>query len=558
MQFIKSCISITLLFSSLFSFSQSTYLQQGSRDYITAERLEIKAGTNENLNYSGLKPINRKVLVEEAQKLDSGKIMISETDRYNLRMLYMNNNEWYNGDQSSFQSRKPILKSLYKTQVNLLEVNKPEFFLALNPVIQYQQMKESNNNQNVFLNSRGIVARGLINKKIGFFTYVTDNQERAPGFVQRWEDSVKAVPGAGFLKAFKANGGYDFFDARGYITFNIAKYVDLQFGYDRNFIGDGYRSLFLSDFSNNYLFLKLNTRIWKFNYQNLFMELTENSTRSSADTLFPKKYAVMHHLSFNATKWLRLGLFESVIFGRKDHFDFAYLNPIIFYRSIEQQLGSFDNANIGFDFKANMAKKFQFYGQILFDEFILKRLKVKGAYENKYALQLGGKYIDAFGIPNLDLQLEGNIIRPFVYSHFTTVASYTHYNQPLAHPAGANLREMVAMVRYQPIPKLFLQGRIIYYQQGVDSSANSNFGANIFKPNGQRAGNDGYFVAKGAHTNTCLNATLLASYEIKPNIFIDANLLLRNYKGLYSNLVGNTNVFSLGVRMNMHRREYNF
>ena len=53
-----------------------------------------------------------------------------------------------------------------------------------------------------------------------------------------------------------------------------AKYLDFQFGYDKNFIGNGYRSLFLSDFGNSYLFLKINTRIWKFNYLNLFMELT--------------------------------------------------------------------------------------------------------------------------------------------------------------------------------------------------------------------------------------------------------------------------------------------
>src|SRR5690606_25152298 len=81
-----------------------------------------------------------------------------------------------------------------------------------------------------------------------------------------------AVPGYGFYKPFKTNG-VDYFDARGYITFNVAKYIDVQFGYDKNFIGNGYRSLFLSDWGNSNLFLKLNTKIWKINYQNLFMEL---------------------------------------------------------------------------------------------------------------------------------------------------------------------------------------------------------------------------------------------------------------------------------------------
>ena len=48
----------------------------------------------------------------------------------------------------------------------------------------------------------------------------------------------------------------------------------MQLGHDRNFIGNGYRSLILADYSTPYFFLKLNTRIWKFNYQNLFAELT--------------------------------------------------------------------------------------------------------------------------------------------------------------------------------------------------------------------------------------------------------------------------------------------
>jgi len=150
--------------------------------------------------------------------------------------------------------------------------------------------------------------------------------------------------------------------------------IDIAFGYDKNFIGNGQRSLFLSDFSNSALFLKLNTRIWKLNYQNLFMELQTNE-RQGADVLIPKKYAAMHHLDLAVTKWLNVGLFEGVIFGREDHFEFGYLNPIIFYRSIEQQNNSFDNAVAGLDLKANVAKHFQFYSQFLLDEFNMVEAK---------------------------------------------------------------------------------------------------------------------------------------------------------------------------------------
>ena len=89
--------------------------------------------------------------------------------------------------------------------------------------------------------------RGRIGNKIGFATYLTDNQERDPLYVQQYATERKAVPGQGFYQDFKGNG-YDYFDTRGYLTFSASKYIDLTFGYDKNFIGNGYRSLFLSDF----------------------------------------------------------------------------------------------------------------------------------------------------------------------------------------------------------------------------------------------------------------------------------------------------------------------
>jgi hypothetical protein len=93
-------------------------------------------------------------------------------------------------------------------------------------------------------------------------------------FFQQQVRNYKAVPGVGFYKVFKSDlSAQDYFDARGYITFNAAKFIDFQFGYDKNFIGNGYRSFFLSDWGNSYLFAKINTKIWKFNYQNIFMEL---------------------------------------------------------------------------------------------------------------------------------------------------------------------------------------------------------------------------------------------------------------------------------------------
>jgi hypothetical protein len=555
MQYKQTLLKTVLLLAPFAAFSQTTYLPQGAKEHILLERMEIKLGMDSILNFSKTKPYSRQMMIPRLSRLDSAQL--TKVDQYNLYTAMLSNLEYASGSRNRYASKRPILKSFYETPGNLYEKNLENFYIAINPVFQYTVGKERDNDDHLFTNTRGLAVRGRIANKVGFAAYVTDNQERNPLYVQQFIAERNAVPGAGFYKSFKEKGGVDYFDARGYVTFGVAKVIDIQFGYDKNFIGNGHRSLFLSDFSAPTVFLKLNTRIWKFNYQNLFMELN-SAQRLNADQLLPKKYAAMHHLDLNVTKWLNIGLFEGIVFGRKDHFEFGYLNPVIFYRSIEQQNGSFDNAVAGLDLKANIAKRFQVYGQLLLDEFKLNEIKAgDGWWANKYALQGGIKYIDALGIKNLDLQVETNRVRPFTYSHRDSVANYTHYNQPLAHPLGANFQEWIGLARYNPIPKLMLQAKAMYYVQGKDSSAVS-YGSNIFLPSGNRNRDYGFDIGSGLRTKTAL-ASMLVSYELRPNFFIELNGLYRRQSVAISTVSpASTFVFSGGIRWNMHRREFDF
>ena len=561
MQYKQTLVRLAILFFPFVAKTQTTYLPLGSKENILIERMEIKAGTDSILNFSKTKPYSRKQFIPHLGRIDS-ITSLSKVDEYNRYTAMLNNLEWATGNRTDYASKRPWGKNFYQTPANLFEVNKEDFFLVINPVLQLVFSKENDNDETVFLNSRGVSIRGRIANKIGFAAYVTDNQERDPLYVQQFVNERKAVPGAGYYKEFKTTG-YDYFDARGYFTFNVAKYIDVSFGYDKNFIGNGHRTLFLSDFSNNALFLKLNTRIWKLNYQNLFMELHPAEPRTG-DRLLPKKYAVMHHLDAGITKWLNIGLFEGIVFGRKDHFDFGYINPIIFYRSIEQQNGSFDNSVIGLDAKANVAHKFQFYGQLLFDEFLLSEIKKnRGWWGNKWAVQAGAKYIDAFNIKNLDLQVETNRVRPFTYSHDDSVANYTHYNQPLAHPLGANFQEWIGIARYQPAPKWLLQGKLIYYVQGRDTAAagvGASFGSNIFLPNTPpyRTKDYGFNLGAGQRTKVAL-ASFLVSYEWKPNLYFEGNAVVRKQTAGKNSLPGDDAfIISVGIRWNMQRREFDF
>ena len=239
------------------------------------------------------------------------------------------------------------------------------------------------------------------------------------------------------------------------------------------------------------------------------------------------------------------------------HFRLEYLNPIIFYRAIEQQNGSSDNVMLGFDFKYNAARRLSFYGQFMLDEFVIDNIRAgNGWWANKFAVQLGGKWVDALGVSNLDLQGEVNLIRPFTYSHHTLYGDYSSYNQPIAHPLGANLREAVGIVRFQPLPRLNLTGKLVFTDMGRDR-AGENWGSNILESNRTREQEFNNTIGQGA-SNQILFGTLTASWQLKHNLFLDASLVIRDSESELPAYRTQTSVTSFAVRWNIPQRLYEF
>jgi hypothetical protein len=161
------------------------------------------------------------------------------------------------------------------------------------------------------------------------------------------------------------------------------------------------------------------------------------------------------------------------------------------------------------------------------------------------------KHVDLFGVKNLDLQLEANLIRPFTYTHRDSIANYTHYNQPLAHPLMANVREFVGILRYQPANKWHAKARVNYWMGGTDING-QNWGNNIFLPYTTRAADYGN-VFGAASTSKWMNANLWLGYEWKENLFLEFNAYARKSPDVDMNIFG-----SVGLRWNMHRREYDY
>ncbi|OAV42626.1 hypothetical protein [Lewinella sp. 4G2] len=583
---------LLLLISSLPLLGQGSPLPTGDENYDLIRRLIVRYG-NEGFAQPAtdlsLEPINRATLVQLAKTYDKlyGESM-SRVDRYRLQGFYDDTNEWLSvpdltlgedSDRAAFfladdfalssadsplhRKQSPLLNFLYPTPANLMEVHKKDFYLRLNPIIDFRYGKQQDDQEDYFFNRRGLSLRAGVDDRIFLHFDILETQIGLPNYVRQFRDQFEALPGAGFLKGYSLdvaniNDGNDYLNGQGFVSADITKHVGARLGYGTHFIGDGERSMLLSNFSNNYPYLELNWRIWKFHYRNIFAELTDGpADQTSTGMPLAKKYLASHHLSINVGKRLNFGLFEAVVMTREDGFDLAYLNPVILYRTIEQSVGSPDNAMVGLMGRYRSPWRVEVYGQFILDEFKFDELFIerRGWWANKWAYQLGARYVDAFGLDQLDIVAERNVARPYIFSHRGN-SSYTHFAMPLAHPLGANFTENLIGLDYRPLPRLHLRQRLYLIEQG-ESTDDVVVGENLNVPSGQRSSQFGNEIGQGiGYTNTLLS--LRASYELFPNLWLEGTYLTRSKDSEVDARDLSTTVVNLGVRWNIARQEYAF
>ncbi len=550
------CLSVLLVPKT--GFSQSTNAPLNEDYYHWIDRYEIKAGRVLPELFTAVKPYKRSAIVAFLDSLNKkDQVFTSKSDQFNYKFLRNDNWEWSRAESSN--SAKPVLKTLYKKKSDFLFVDKPDFDLHVNPVLYAGLGKDSRTSESLFINTRGIEMRGMVDRKIGFYTFFSDNQSILPAYVRDGISKYPVIPHEGFWKGFKTSG-VDFFQARAYIDFNISKNIYLQFGHDRMFLGNGFRSMIFSDYSPPGEYLRANVKVWKLNYMFQLNRFTAENKSPSATTPYPTKFVAFHHLSLNVGRKFNLGMFESVVFGggpTNGGFELNYLNPVIFYRAIEQQNGSSDNVILGMDFKWNAVKNLSFYGQLVIDEFLLNNVKANtGWWANKFAGQAGLKYVDVAGIQNLDVQLEANVARPYTYSHASNYTSYTNYLQPLAHPLGANFYEVAAILRYHPLPRLNIVGKVIYMSTGRDGT-NQNWGGDLNKSYTTRQQDYGNVIAQGVGNKiTYLDFT--TSYMVRHNLFVDFKQTIRKSESTDIFYNNNSSITSLALRLNIAKRQYEF
>lgn len=350
---------------------------------------------------------------------------------------------------------------------------------------------------------QGFLLSGNLGKKAGFELSAVIYEERFPNGSATYTDSLALI--SRFNRPlWGKNGivGYGFI--RGSIYWRPLQWLTFRAGNDKNFIGDGIRSLLLSENAAAYPFFQTRLNIWKINYSHQVMFLRDLVPGMGSKRF--TKYSSQHTLSLNATKRLNVYIFEAVVWRKQDSlryrgFDLTYLNPFLFFRPVEYNMGSPDNVLMGIGGKWRIGKKSFIYGQLMLDEFRLQEIKAnKGWWGNKYAYQIGFKTYSLFKHHKSMLVAEYNQCRPYTYAHTYSLQNYGYLTQSLAHPQGSNFREAIAQF-YLSLPKRWfvrLEGQFI--RCGSDP-AGINMGSDIYKPQWTHPNNNGNYIGQGMLTN---------------------------------------------------------
>jgi hypothetical protein len=554
-----------LSLNSIISFSQNGFTTNNNELEELYDRYSI-IYPQETL-FTNVKPYNRHVLAD----IVYGQYEKDSHFHDNFLIPYLNN-EFYDKCifiKNTMQAKKKLQGIFYPNDAAFAAVNYDVLTMRVNPILELKAGKEKDNENLIYQAFRGIELQGSIASKLNFYAQITENQMRPFQYIQQYgngfngQNNYNFNPYYTYWKDVNNFKGYDFSNALGHIEYNPGRYFSLMLGHDRNHYGYGYRSLFLGDNGAPYFQLKLNSYIWKFHYQMMFAEFTGQYVRGG-DRLLPKKYGAFHSLSFKPSAKIELGLYEGIIFHRNSGFELNYLNPLMFYHSIEHTIGSADNVFIGFQAKYNVNEHSQLYGQFLLDDLQVGQLvKNTGWWGNKYGIQLGGRFVNLFQINQLDAQIEYNMVRPYTYSHYDvantdTLDNFTHYNQPLAHPYGANFMEVYGRVSYKPIPKLKIEAKINYNKRGYDASGQL-YGNNIFaNTNGNIIPNEFNNELLQGEKMTQQIFTLGGQYSLFHNMFWDLDFIYRNTTQDASGVSKSTLGFITGLRINLRKRDYMF
>jgi hypothetical protein len=406
----------------------------------------------------------------------------------------------------------------------------------------------------VYMNTRGYDLSGNIGNKFYFQTDLYENQAKFPGYVDSFARTTGVVP---FQNSFKAedNNVIDFSYSTAKLIYTPNKHFLFNLGYGTNFIGDGYRSLLLSDYNTNYPYFRTAVTFGKLQYSVMWSQYISEKNPYTYAQGYPRKWGQTYLLDWQATKHFNIGIFNAVVSSIEDanhnkDFGLTHFSPVIFLHNSTSPSGLKNNNIYGLNLKYSISPYINVYAQYMLNK------TGSADWGKSYGYQLGVRAGNLFKINNLNAQLEFNTVRPYSYAADTITTVYAHNNQTLAHPLGANFKEGIFVTDYT-YKRWWLRLEAMVAEYGVDSTETVNYGRNIYKPLYTHSADGNISTGQGLHTNLFYtDARVAYILNKKTNLRLETGVVYRNEKNdlkTYTDLS-----FYVGVRFTFRKLIYDF
>jgi hypothetical protein len=379
----------------------------------------------------------------------SGFLPVLEGDVHSDRWLRDSSVQYYDGGERIFKH-------------HLFEFKGDNYHLSISPIVDFSLGKDLSDTakRRLFQNTRGIFIEGDLMKNFSFSTSIYENQARFTRYESAFYESIgelypnqttgvyttqnAVIPGSARSKPFKGDG-FDYTYAVGNIVYRPLQQLAISAGNTTQFIGDGYRSMLLSDNALPAPFIRLDYSInkrWEFNYlRKRSMNFMRKAAYNTVEAYYETKGTSVNYLTFHATEKLSISLFESAMWYRGDSITARPINPLYFNPipivnglivkdSVSSQL-------LGLNVSLVTSENQRFYGQFVVSNFSFEHL----------AAQAGYRYY--FGKKSFSMvQLEYNYATKDMFVASNIRLNYTHGNVAMAHPKGNGFHEILLRYSY--------------------------------------------------------------------------------------------------------------
>ena len=494
-------------------------------------------------NNSAIKPLSRKQIYNFLVEVIEKQSELNDRQKKELYFLL----ESYKYDFINSQDPYSFINSKSIKFNKLTKFNKPLNFYSykdslirftINPILGYEYF--GNAISTVYHRWNGAEAYGTIGKHLGFYASLRDNHEsevlamdsfltqRIGASYKSWDLGKNRTSGADYSQIF-AGITYSWnWGAMG------VRYDHFQWGTNINgsniFSGrtPAFAQIFLKVkpikwFELNYIHGWLNSNV----IDSLATYSIPPNFNYTSREVYKQKYLAANFLTFQPFQKLYFSVGNSIIYSDVGIHP-AYLIPIMFYNSADQDIGNNNNfagqnSQFYFDLSSRQIKKLHLYSSLFVDELSFSRMWDKTQQSNYISLKSGFSYSNILN-SNLSLFFEYTRTNPQVYKHVIPTTTFASNDYNLGHYLGDNAEDIFLMLTFKPVSKLLLKLSYNKIRKGKEYdliSGSSRWGLPFID-------------------STCYSQS---SFLFEAKYIIYSNLSLK-YNLTYSNSTGNTTRYS--------------